>query len=339
MQHTGQWRCTVSKGQLKIGVMGTADIAVSRVIPNLGKSKRVRVQAISSRDEAKAKKWAEELGIVQYFGSYEQMLHKGDVEAVYIPLVNSLHAEWTVRSLSMGKHVLCEKPLALTSRDAYRMLQTARDNKLVLMEGFMYRYHPRNLSVFEMVSRGEIGTLKAIQSSFSYVLDDDSSYLMNKALGGGSLYDIGCYPVNVSRMLTRKEPIEVYGTANFSSAGVDMNLQGILRFPGGVISSVHAAMDEEAQFWYRVIGDRGIIEVPWAFVSFGKETEIIIQKDEKQEKQSFKGCDEYVLEFDHFADMIEGSAEPMYPLEDSARNLEVIESLLKSARRGKTVKL
>lgn len=329
----------MAKAQLKVGVMGTADIAVSRVIPNLGKSKRVRVQAISSRDEAKAKKWAEELGIAQHFGSYEQMLHKGDVEAVYIPLVNSLHTEWTVRSLSMGKHVLCEKPLALTSRDANRMLQAARDNKLVLMEGFMYRYHPRNLAVFEMVSRGEIGALKAIQSSFSYVLDDDSSYLMNKALGGGSLYDIGCYTVNVSRMLTRKEPIEVFGTSNMASTGVDMTFQGILRFSGGVVSSVHASMDEEAQFWYRVIGDRGIIEVPWAYVSFGKETEIIVQKDEKQEKKSFKGCDEYVLEFDHFADMIEGSAEPMYPLEDSVRNLEVIEALLKSAQRGKPVKL
>jgi len=329
----------VEQGQLKIGVMGTADIAVSRVIPNLRKSGRVTVQAIASRDEEKARKWAKELGIHQYFGSYEEMLQKGDVEAVYIPLVNSLHVEWSIRSLSMGKHVLCEKPLALGSADAARMLQAARNNNLVLMEGFMYRYHPRNLAVFDMVARGEIGTLKGIESSFSYVLDDDSSYLMNSDLGGGALYDIGCYPVNVSRMLTRTEPDEVYGTANFASTGVDMTLQGIMRFPGGVISSIHAAMDEEAQFWYRVIGDRGIIEVPWAFVSFGKETEILVQKDEKQETISFKGTDEYRLEFEHFVDMIEGKAEPIYPIEDSIKNLAVIEALLKSVRREKPVKV
>ena len=325
--------------KLKIGVMGTADIAVSRVIPNLRKSDRVTVQAIASRDEGKARKRAKELGIGQYFGSYEEMLQNGDVEAVYIPLVNNLHAEWSIRSLSMGKHVLCEKPLALNSADAHRMLMEAQKNNLVLMEGFMYRYHPRNLAVFDMVARGEIGTLKAIESAFSYVLDDDSSYLMNRDLGGGALYDIGCYPVNVSRMLTRSEPYEVYGAANFASTGVDMTFQGIMRFPGGVISSIHAAMDEEAQFWYRVIGDRGIIEVPWAFVSFEKDTEILVQKDEKQETKTFKGSDEYRLEFDHFADMVEDRAEPIYPLEDSVKNLAVIEALLKSAHGQKPVKV
>ena len=124
------------QGQLKIGVMGTADIAVSRVIPNLTKSDRVNVQSIASREKGRAKQWAEELGIEGYFGSYDEMLRDGDVEAVYIPLVNSLHAEWSIKALSMGKHVLCEKPLALGSADARRMQQAAGDNGVVLMEGF-----------------------------------------------------------------------------------------------------------------------------------------------------------------------------------------------------------
>jgi predicted dehydrogenase len=329
----------VAQRQLKIGVIGAADIAVSRVIPNLKQSMKVRVQALASRDELKAQKWAGELGVPQYFASYEEMLRRGDIDAVYIPLVNSLHMEWSIRSLSMGKHVLCEKPLALNSREADRMVQAAKKHGLVLMEGFMYRFHPRNLAVFEMVSRGDIGTLKAIQSSFSYVLDDDSSYLMNHELGGGALYDIGCYPVNVSRMLTRSEPIEVYATANLAGSGVDMTMQGILRFPGGVLSSIHAAMDEEAQFWYRVIGDSGIIEVPWALVSLGNETKIMVQRDEKQETVSFDEVDEYRLEFDHFADIVAGQAEPLYAIEDSVKNLAVIEALLKSADRGKPVTL
>jgi predicted dehydrogenase len=328
----------VGQEKLRIGVMGAADIAVNRVIPNLRESKKVIVQAIASRSEEKAQKWAKRLDIAQFFGSYEEMLHKGDIEAVYIPLVNSLHAHWSIRSLAMGKHVLCEKPIALNSTDAARMLKASRDNNRVLMEGFMYRYHPRNITVFDMVAGGEIGTLRAIESSFSYVLDDDSSYLLNPELGGGALYDIGCYPVNVSRMLTREEPCEIYATANMGQTGVDMTMQGILRFPGGVVSSIHAAMDEEPQFWYRVIGERGIIEVPWAFVSFGKETEIIVQKDEKREKKIFKGVDEYTLEFDHFADATAGATAPLYALEDSVKNLAAMEGLFKSARKGKPVK-
>lgn len=324
---------------LRLGVMGAADIAVSRVIPNLGKTERVIVQAIASRDQGKAKKWAKDLGIAQHFGSYEEMLTRGDVEAVYIPLVNSLHAEWTVKSLHMGKHVICEKPLALSKRDVGNMMSAAREKGLILMEAFMYRYHPRNLKVFEMVRRGEIGTLKAIESAFSYVLDDNSSYLMNSDLGGGALYDVGCYTVNVSRMLTGTEPVEVYGTANFTDTGVDMTFDGIIRFPGGVVSSFHAAMDEEPRFWYRVIGDRGLIEIPWAFVSFGRKTHIVVQRNEKQDKKTFEGVDEYRLEFEHFADMIRGEAEPLYPMDDSFKNISVIEALMKSARRGKPVRM
>jgi predicted dehydrogenase len=324
---------------LRLGVMGAADVAVSRVIPNLGKTERVIVHAIASRDEQKAKKWAKDLGIAQYFGSYEEMLSKGDVEAVYIPLVNSLHAEWTIKSLHMGKHVICEKPLALGRRDVRNMIGTAQEKGLVLMEAFMYRYHPRNVEVFDMVRRGEIGTLKAIESAFSYVLDDDSSYLMNGDLGGGALYDVGCYPVNVSRMLTGTEPVEVYGTANFTGTEVDMSFEGVMRFPGGVISSFHAAMDEEPRFWYRVIGDRGLIEVPWAFVSFGRKTHIVVQRNEKRDKKNFAGMDEYRIEFEHFADMIRGAAEPLYPIEDSLKNIAVIEALLKSTRRGNPVRM
>jgi len=278
---------------LSLGVLGTADIAVSRVIPNLRKSKKVIVRAIASRDGERAREWAKKLDIAQHFGSYEQMLDEADIEAVYTPLVNSLHNPWTIRSLDSGKHVLCEKPLAITSREVRAMIRKAREKGLVLMEGFMYRYHPRNLAVFDMVRKGEIGRLKAIESAFSYVLEDESSYLNDRELGGGALYDVGCYPVNVSRMLTGAEPVEVFGTANYTRTGVDMTFEGVMRFPGGVLSSFHVAMDEEPRFWYRVIGDKGLIEVPWAFVSFGRETRIVAQHSEKQKSRRFEGVDEY----------------------------------------------
>jgi xylose dehydrogenase (NAD/NADP) len=319
---------------LQIGVLGTADIAVSRVIPNLKASEKVRVRAIASRDGNRAREWAEKLGIERHFNSYEGLLSDESAEAVYIPLVNSLHAEWTIRALQSGKHVLCEKPLALTAGEVREMIRKARDKRLVLMEAFMYRYHPRNLAVFDMVRHGEIGRLRAVESAFSYVLEDSSSYLLKRDLGGGALYDVGCYPVNVSRMLTGTEPVEVYGTLNHAPSKVDMTFVGVMRFPGGVLSSFHVAMDEEPRFWYRAIGDRGLIEVPWAFVSFGRQTHIAIQRGEKGETRSFEGVDEYRLEFEHFADMITGAAEPLYPIEDSLKNMEVIDALRRSAASG-----
>jgi predicted dehydrogenase len=324
---------------LRLGVMGTADIAVSRVIPNLKKSEKVLVRAISSRDEERAKHWARRLNIEQHFGSYGGMLEGADIEAVYIPLVNSLHAEWTIRALQKGKHVLCEKPLALTADDVQSMIRTARERRLVLMEAFMYRYHPRNLEVFNMVAAGGIGELKVIESAFSYVLDDPASYLMKRDLGGGALNDVGCYSVNVARMVTGSEPVEVYGTANYTSGRSDMSFQGSMRFPGSVLSSFHVAMDQEPRYWYRVIGDEGLIEVPWAFVSFGRKTHIVVQKNEKEQKKMYDGVDEYRLEFEHFSELIRGTAQPLYPIEDSTSNIRVMEALHRSAIRGKPVRL
>jgi predicted dehydrogenase len=324
---------------LNIGVMGTADIAVSRVIPSLQNSDRVLVKAIASRDEKKAGKWSRKLGITRYFGSYEEMLDSDEIEAVYIPLVNSLHCQWTIKSLQKGKHVICEKPLGINEDEARMMIRTAREKNVVLMEAFMYRYHPRNTAVFDMVRGGEIGRLRAIESSFSYVLNDETSYLLNRDLGGGALLDVGCYCVNVSRIITGSEPLEVFGTANMTATNVDMTFAGHLRFPGGVISSFHVAMNEELRFGYRVIGDEGLIEVPRAFVSFGKESHILIQKNEVQKRRKFRAVDEYLLEFEHLADLINEDGEPLYAIEDSMKNMHVLQTLVRSASEGKSARV
>lgn len=319
---------------LRLGVIGTADIAVSRVIPGLMKSNKVSVVAIASRDGKKAKQWAVKLGIKRSFGSYVELLESGDIDAVYIPLPNSLHAEWSIRALQMGKHVMCEKPLALSGEEVRQMIRVAREKSLVLMEGFMYRFHPRNEAVVETVRRGEIGELRAIESAFSYFLNNEASYLMSRELGGGALYDVGCYCVHVSRMLTDAEPSEVYGTWNLSKTNVDMSFSGILRFPGGVLSNFHVSMQEEPRFYYRVIGDKGLIEVPWAFVSFGKETHAVLQKNEKPERLTFRRSDEYCLEFEHFADAVVKGISVRYNIEDSLKNVWVLEALTKSAQKG-----
>ncbi len=332
-------RYIVEANVLCLGILGAANIAVSRVIPSLSKSKKVKVFALASRDRRKAKEWADKLGIEKYFGSYDELLESDAVEAVYVPLVNSLHYEWSLKSLQKGKHVICEKPLALNSEEVRGMIRVAMEKKLTLMEAFMYRYHPRNISVFNMVKSGELGELRAIESCFSYFLDDPSSYLMSRELGGGALYDVGCYCVNVSRMLTGSEPVEVYGTANITDTKVDMTFAGILRFAEGIVSSFHVSMNEELRFSYRAVGEKGLIEVPWAFVSFGKDTKIMLQHSEKQREISYSGVDEYVLEFEDFADVVKEKIDPLYPIEDSLKNMYVIEALIKSAQERRPVRV
>jgi predicted dehydrogenase len=324
---------------LRLGVMGAADIAVNRVIKILKKSKKVNVHAISSREKAKAEKWAEKLDIEKAFGSYDEMLKNKDIDAVYVPLPNTMHCEWTIRALEAGKHVMCEKPLALTSEEVRQMIKVAREKGLVLMEGFMYRFHPRNRDVLELSRNGSIGEIKTVESSFSYVLNDPSSYLMSRELGGGSLYDIGCYCVNVSRWMMGNEPVEVYGMYKLTATNVDMTFSGQMRFPKGRITSFYVSMAEEPRFYYRVIGDKGLIDVPWAFVSFGKQTKIVIQKNEKQEEKLYKGSDEYRLEFENFADAVLEKKPLLYDIEDSLKNVYVLEALLRSAQEGKPVRV
>ena len=324
---------------LRLGVMGCADIAVSRVIPGLNGSDSTDVCALASRDGKKALTWAKKLGIRHHFSSYDEMLENDGIDAVYIPLPNSLHSKWTLRALEKGKHVLCEKPLALSNGEVRRMIRVARERNLVLQEGFMYRFHPRNRAVLEMVRRGDIGELRSMESSFSYVLDGTESYLMNRELGGGALYDVGCYCVHVSRMVMGCEPVEVFGFSVLTKTNVDMSFTGVMRYPGNIVSCFHVSMDEEPRFTYRVVGRDGLIEVPWAFVSFGKETHVIVQKNEKQEKVSFEGVNEYNLQFEHFADCALRNAEPLFAIEDSLKNAYVLEALLKSADEGKPLRV
>jgi len=324
---------------LHLGVISTADIAVTRVIPALKKTRLVKVEAIASRNIEKAKKWAKKLEIDSYFGSYEAMLDYSGIDAVYIPLPNSLHCEWTIKALLSGKHVICEKPLSMTDEESRKMIKTAREHKLVLMEAFMYRYHPRHLKVFQLAKDGEIGDIKTIESSFSYVIDDPDNCLLKRELGGGGLYDVGCYCVNVSRMITGLEPYEVFGTYNLTRSKVDETFIGIIRFPGNIISSFQVSMDEESRYSYRVIGNRGLIEVPWAFVSFEKPTQIVIQKNEKQTMISFEKADEYVLEFEDFANAVINGKPLKYDIEDSINNIYVLDKLMESAKGQRPLKV
>ena len=179
--------------KLRIGILSTADIARRKVVPGMRTAERVEVVAIASRAPGQARRVADELGIPRAHESYEALLGDAEVDAVYIPLPNHLHAEWTIAAARAGKHVLCEKPLALTAADAQRMVDACRDEGVRLMEAFMYRLHPSWVAVRDLVASGRIGRLQAIQSWFSYFNDDASNIRNIREFGGGALMDIGCY--------------------------------------------------------------------------------------------------------------------------------------------------
>ena len=195
--------------RIRWGVLSTARIATEKVIPGIGRSTTGEVVAIASRDGGRARAAAEGLGIPRSHGSYEALLADASVDAVYVPLPNHLHAEWSIRAMEAGKHVLCEKPLALTAAEAGRMADAAAASGRLLMEAFMYRHHPSWLAVVEIVASGRIGRLQAVDSWFSYFLDDPGNIRNVLEYGGGALYDIGCYSVSLSRLLFGAEPDDV----------------------------------------------------------------------------------------------------------------------------------
>ena len=234
--------------RVRWGVLSTANIATEKVIPGFRRSPRSEVLGIASREDGRAREVAARLGIPRAYGSYEAMLADPDIDAVYNPLPNHLHAEWTIAAARAGKHVLCEKPLALTADEAQGMVDACRAAGVLLMEAFMYRQHPSWLAVRDLVRSGRIGRLQAVDSWFSYFNDDTANIRNIREAGGGALYDIGCYCVNLSRMLFDAEPVGVQAAITRDpDLGVDVLTSGILSFPTGVATFTCSTRTETDQ--------------------------------------------------------------------------------------------
>jgi predicted dehydrogenase len=319
---------------LRWGILSTANIATLKVIPGMRRAERTEVVAIASRDPANARVVAERFGIPTAHGSYEALLADPDVDAVYIPLPNHLHMEWTIAAARAGKHILCEKPLALTAADAERMTAAARDAGVHLMEAFMYRHHPSWVAVRDLVSSGRIGRLTAIQSWFSYFNDDASNIRNVLDFGGGALYDIGCYCVNLSRMLFGGEPTRVTAAIRRDPTdGTDVLTSAILEFDAGIASftcSTRAETDQRVD----VYGDAGRISVGIPFnIPPDRPTSISVTAGgdppvaPETEVMTFATKDPYAAEAEAFAATVLDGAPIPVPPEDAVANLRVIESI------------
>ena len=328
---------------LRWGVLSTADIARKKVDPGLSKAERCEVVAIASRDAVQARTVANELDIATAHGSYEALLADPDVDVVYIPLPNHLHAEWTLAAARAGKHVLCEKPLAMTAADAERMVEACAAAGVRLMEAFMYRHHPSWVAAMEVVSSGRLGRLRAVQSWFSYYNDDPTNIRNQLEVGGGAMYDIGCYTINLSRLLFGGEPTRVQSSVRRDPAtGVDTVASAILDFPEGIASFTVSTRVESDQ-WVHVYGTNGrlSIEIPFnippdrptrVFVTAGGDPPVA----PATETLTFETKDPYTAEAEAFAAAIlDGTPTPTPPA-DAVANMRVIESIIgtPAARMG-----
>ena len=319
------------------GVLSTAKIGIEKVIPATLAAARCDVVAIASRDLGRAEAAASGLGIGRALGSYEDLLADPDVDAVYNPLPNHLHAEWTIAAARAGKHVLCEKPLATNAAEAERMIRVCEAEGVLLMEAFMYRLHPTWEAVRELLASGRIGELKTVQSWFSYFNDDPNDIRNQLDAAGGALYDIGCYCVNLSRMLFGVEPIRVQGTVTRDPVtGVDTLTSGILDFDDGIASftcSTRAEPDQRVHIY----GTEGRISLEIPFnIPWDRPTRVLVTAGgdppvrPETEVLTFDPANEYSIQAERFAAAaLDGGPVPIPP-SDAVGNLRVIEELFRA---------
>jgi predicted dehydrogenase len=323
---------------LRWGILSTANIATEKVIPGIRRAARNEVVAIASRDADTARRVAGSLEIPRAHASYEALLADPDVDAVYIPLPNHLHMEWTIAAARAGKHVLCEKPLALTAADAQNMADACRDAGVHLMEAFMYRHHPSWVAVRELVASGRIGPLVAIQSWFGFYNDDPANIRNIREFGGGALFDVGCYCINLSRMLFGGEPRRVSASiVRDAASGVDVLTDAILEFEGGIASFGCSIRTEDDQR-VNVYGREGRISIGIPFnIPPDRPTEVYVAHGGEPpvapaiETLTFPTKDPYAAEAEAFAAAVLDGLPIPVPPDDAVANLQVIERVFEAA--------
>lgn len=329
--------------KLKWGIMGCAGIAKRAVIPGLHLSALNEVAAIASRDGDKAKQTAEELQIPTAYDSYEALLEDSSIDVIYIPLPNHLHKEWTIRAAEAGKHILCEKPLALTEREATEMVEAADKAGVLLSEAFMYRYHPRYQTIKDLIASGAIGEVRGIRSAFTFNnAANTTNVRYRKDWGGGSIYDVGCYPINAARLLLGKEPEAVTVNALFSPEhdDVDMMASGLIEFEGSVSLTFDCGMWAAFRNPLEVLGTDGMIELPSAFVTPTAESgSIFVTTSGERREIEVPYVNAYTEQADHLARAITGGKSLAFPASDAIRNMKVIDACLLSARERTRVEL
>jgi predicted dehydrogenase len=328
-------------GKLKWGILSTANIGIKRVIPAIIAGRHGMVVGIASRDGDRAARVAANFGIPRAFAGYQALLDDPEIEAVYNPLPNHLHVEWTVRALDAGKHVLCEKPIALNANEAQAIVAARDRSGKRVMEAFMVRFHPQWQRIRTLVREGRIGTVRAIQSAFAFPMFDPNNVRNRKEWGGGALYDVGCYAIVTARYLFGAEPERAIALIDRDPTfGVDRVTSGLLAFPGGGQLTFSCALQLASYQRVVILGSQGRLEVSVPFTPqrdyacrLSIDTGASLDGSSALIEQ-FPAVDQYVLQCDQAAAVMRGEATQEFPIEDAIANMQVIDALYRSGISG-----
>jgi predicted dehydrogenase len=316
--------------RVRWGILGTARIN-RRLVPAFKASRRGELLAVASRDLGRAAAHAREHGIPRAVQGYDTLLADPDLDAIYIPLPNTEHVPWTLKAIAAGKHVLCEKPLALDPHDVDRIARAAAVAQVIVEEGFMYRHEPLTARVVGLVNDGAIGTVRAIVSGFTFLLDQVGNIRLDPALGGGALWDIGSYPVTYAQLIAGSGPKVAFGLAHWTAAGVDDEFMGMLRFDGGLTANIYASFRAQQRTWLELVGTGGVLTVPNPFRPGPREV-LELERGGRTEHIAVEGSPQiFVREIADFEARILDGAPAVVSLDESRRTAATLAALYQSA--------
>lgn len=326
-------RILIRKDPVRWGILSSANIGVRAVAPAIRSSSNGKLIAVGSRDSHHAAEAYAFAPNVRIYDSYEAIIADPEIEAVYIPLPNSLHAEWSMRALQAGKHVLCEKPMAVTREEGEEMVQVARDNQVLLMEAFMYRFHPQIVWALGQIRAGVIGPVRLVRSSFSFdIRTRNENIRLQPELAGGSLMDVGCYPINLIRAIYERSPRSVAARVHVTgSVSVDLATNAVLDYGDGCFGVLDSSFGLPSRQGAEIIGETGMITLPVPFTPGNYDMTVFITKDGQMSEQTFSGVDQYQLEVEHFAQCIRSNQDPQLSLSETLENLATIEAIYAAA--------
>ena len=322
---------------MRWGLLSTARINQT-LMPAIRSAQDSQLLGVASRDLERVRAYAAEWNIPRAYGSYEEMLADPDIDIVYNPLPNHLHAEWSIRAARAGKHVLCEKPLALSTEEVDAVIQAARENKVVIAEAFIYRHHPLTHKVVQLVRDGKIGDVRHMYGMFTFNLERPKDIRWLPEYGGGSLWDVGCYPVSYIRMLMGARPVEVQGWADLTPSGVDLSFTGSLRFSGGATAQMFSSFGVPYAVRMEIHGTTGLLVSDSPFRPSKSEPQKLIRGGRSQTVRSPLPL-HALGEVEDILRAARGGAQQSLTLEESRDNVEILAALYRSAREGKAVSL
>jgi len=337
--------------RVRWGILGCAGVATSVIAPAIRISHNGTLAGVASRDAAKARSFAEKFEVERSYSRYESLLNDSDIEAVYIPLPNALHAEWTIKAAARGKHVLCEKPLARNASEAREMIDACSESGVLLMEAFAYRFHPQNVLARKLVKEGKIGRVLGMTAVLSSPRPTSGDVRLSKELAGGTLMDKGCYCINVGRFILGSEPMSAFAKVDWDhETEVDERVSGLLEFPGNVRLQFETSTlltPGSFQQGYEVFGTGGSIAVPAGFVQLETyrhnrivNTEVrITGPSDTSERILINGEHQWKLAVEYFGQRVRNEETIAFPAEDGLSNMRALDAIYQSAAEGCVVPL